>query len=270
MDSTGMADEAVQSVINYLNTTYEFYQYGQYNLVSTFSFITKPNIFLHCFSSRQLCSPSMRSTWRRVHWAWYWKSMVRHSWRMVHCSTRTRRSHSSVASPGMSYSTYSTHICDQIHVHEDRSNMRVQETSKPKVVIFAMQRSRLANSLNPENSSPHSRNICTWANSNRLPLLTISRSDSSGNEYDVLIIDCDNETFALVNWATCHVWAHTHTQTVTEVPGNFWLGGAGPPVNEPVCGFTGSRCDYSPYYYAGGGVVLLIMLIIVGFFIRRS
>jgi hypothetical protein len=62
---------------------------------------------------------------------------------------------------------------------------------------------------------------------------------------------------------------YSHTQTVTEVPDNFWLGGVGPPVDEPVCGFTGSRCDYSAYYYGGGGAILFIVLVIGGFFVRR-
>ena len=91
------------------------------------------------------------------------------------------------------------------------------------------------------------------ATSHRLPLLTVRRADKAGNEYDVLKIDCDNVTFQLI---------------ITQGDNDFWLDPAGPPLDEPICGFTGALCDYRPYYY-GGAALLLVILIAIGAFFAR-
>jgi hypothetical protein len=46
----------------------------------------------------------------------------------------------------------------------------------------------------------------------------------------------------------------------------FWLGGT-VPVAVPTCGFTGSKCDYTPYIYGGIAVaVMLLALILFGLY----
>jgi hypothetical protein len=50
-------------------------------------------------------------------------------------------------------------------------------------------------------------------------------------------------------------------QVVTFMKTGFWLGGDAVPLDEPLCGFTGSLCDRRPYIYGGVGVVVLILLI---------
>ena len=50
---------------------------------------------------------------------------------------------------------------------------------------------------------------------------------------------------------------------------DFWLDGAGPPLDEPVCGFTGARCDYSAYYYGSAALLLAIILFICVLLARR-
>ena len=52
-------------------------------------------------------------------------------------------------------------------------------------------------------------------------------------------------------------------QIVTLIAHNFWLTGA-PPLDEPVCGFTGSKCDYTPYIY--GAIALVVILVVTVLF----
>jgi hypothetical protein len=92
------------------------------------------------------------------------------------------------------------------------------------------------------------------ATSNRLPLLTIQRADSAGNQYNVLKIDCDNVTFELI---------------IHQGDNNFWLSAAGPPLDEPICGFTGVLCDYRPYYFSGAALLLIILIAICALFARQ-
>ena len=49
--------------------------------------------------------------------------------------------------------------------------------------------------------------------------------------------------------------------------GNIWSGGY-QPLDEPVCGYTGSKCDYTPYY-AGGGTLVAVLLLILGTLLLR-
>ena len=51
-----------------------------------------------------------------------------------------------------------------------------------------------------------------------------------------------------------------------ETQGNVWVGGL-VPVDEPKCGFTGSKCDNSPYIIGGGvaAAVLAFVLLVIGY-----
>jgi hypothetical protein len=99
-----------------------------------------------------------------------------------------------------------------------------------------------------------SNQVALDGTSNRLPLLTVRRADNVGNEYDVLKIDCDNVTFQLI---------------IHQVANNFWLNAAGPPLDEPICGFTGALCDNRPYYFGGAALLLIILIAICALFARQ-
>jgi hypothetical protein len=58
-------------------------------------------------------------------------------------------------------------------------------------------------------------------------------------------------------------------QIITVVSNNFWLSGGGPPLDEPMCGFTGARCDYRPYYFGGAALLLAIILLFCSLWARQ-
>ena len=107
------------------------------------------------------------------------------------------------------------------------------------------------------------------ADSERQPSFGLFTTSVNGTLYKLVSIDsmllADESVTAVSYRSPIYLSAE---QSVIADRDDFWLGGV-LPVDEPVCGFTGVKCDYDPYIYGSVALVVVVLMLVALFFFKR-